>query len=224
MHTAVVARRSALQIVVALLLCVLLLLVQNVSWAFSLLVVLEAFIYGLIKDRFASRLAPFLLFLSGGLGFIWFFSDYAAQSKNIFQLLMDIGKDYTISQEFRWGNSLITLFLTQRSLLLGMPLTLIVLGGLWKIFTTEAQRHGEKTIAGRRGLAVLGLFAGMLPLIHLHSLFVLFVVTAFLLIMRPAKLQAFLTFGLGVCVVALPELIWSITGSASRATGRRSTR
>lgn len=198
-------------------------LVQNVLWALALLVVLERFVLRLVNDRLAARLAPFLLFLSGGLGFLWFFSDYAAQSKNIFQLLSDIGKDYTISQEFRWGNSLITLFLTQRSLLMGMPLTLIVLGGLWGIFAAEITENMEQ----RNELSIrsfftspffLGLIAGMLPLIHLHSLFVLFVVTAFLLIMRPAICRDLIVFGIGVCVVAVPELLWSIIGSASRAT------
>ena len=198
-------------------------LVQNVSWAFALLVIFERFVFRLISDRSAARLAPILLFLSGGLGFLWFFSDYAAQTKNIFQLLMNIGKDYTISQEFRWGNSLITLFITQRSLLLGMPLTLIALGGLWKIFTTETQRPGgvpdQKSPFLLFSLSpfVLGLLAGMLPLIHLHSLFVLFIVTAFLLLMRRVKWREFVIFGAGVCIVALPELIWSITGSATRA-------
>jgi len=197
-------------------------LVQNVSWAFALLVVLERFAFRLVNDRFASRLAPILLFLSGGLGFLWFFSDYGAQAKSIFQLLMDIGKDYTISQEFRWGNSLITLFITQRSLLLGMPLTIVALSGLWRIFTAETQRHGDvpskQAFHFSRSAFALGLLGGMLALIHLHSLFVLFIVTAFLLIMRPAKWQEFVTFGAGVCVFAVPELIWSITGSATRAT------
>ena len=200
-------------------------LVQNVSWAFALLVAFERFVFRLINDQAAARLAPVLLFLSGGLGFIWFFSDYAAQSKNIFQLLMNIGKDYTISQEFRWGNSLITLFITQRSLLLGMPLTIIALSGLWKIFTTETRRHGEGTGAEKRSLLLifssppflLGVLAGMLALIHLHSLFVLFIVTAFLLLMRRSKWREFVIFGVGVCIFALPELIWSITGSATRA-------
>ncbi len=199
-------------------------LVQNVSWAFALLVILERFIFRLINDRFAARLAPFLLFLTGGLGFLWFFSDYTPGSKNFFQLLMDIGKDYTISQEFRWGNSLITLFLTQRSLLLGMPLTLIVLGGLWRIFTAETQSRGEagpfkiRDLLAQRDSFFLGLIAGMLPLIHLYSLFVLFVVSAFLLIKRPQLWRDLLTFAIGVCSVALPELIWSITGSASRVS------
>jgi hypothetical protein len=195
-------------------------LVQNVSWAFALLVVLEGFVYRLVNERFAARLAPVLLFLSGGLGFLWFFSDYATQSKNILQLLLDLGKDYTISQEFRWGNSLITLFITQRGLLLGMPLTLIALGGLWKVFATaNSGSRGRKPVDLLRSpIFVLGLLAGMLPLIHLHSLFVLFIVTAFLLIMRIIKWPEFVTFGVGVCVIAIPQLIWSLTGSATRAT------
>ena len=199
-------------------------LVQNVSWAFALLLILERFIYRLVNDRLAARVAPFLLFLTGGLGFISFFSDYAAHSKNILQLLMDIGKDYTISQEYRWGNSLITLFLTQRSLLLGMPLTMIVLGGLWRFFSTDTVIRGKGESLKPSDLLkhypafLLGLIAGMLPLIHLHSLFVLFIISFFLIVMRPAKWRDFGAFGVGVCVIAIPELIWSITGSASRVS------
>ena len=195
-------------------------LVQNVSWAFALLVILERFILLLVGDRLAGRIAPFLLFLSGGLGFISFFSDYSAQSKNILQLLMDIGKDYTISQEYRWGNSLITLFLTQRSLLLGMPLTLVVIRGLWRMFAKRSADKGKKfSISALWDLPfLLGLIAGLLPLVHLHSLFVLFVISFFLIVMRPAMWREFFAFGAGVCVIAVPELIWSITGSASRVS------
>jgi hypothetical protein len=200
-------------------------LVQNVSWAFALLVILETFVFKLVKDRFAARLSPVLLFLSGGLGFLWFFSDYGAQSKNFIQLLLEIGKDYSITRGFAWGNSLTSLFITQRSLLLGMPLTLIALGGLWGIFTTETTKQGVETGTDKRSKLLnftgspflLGLLTGILPLIHLHSLFVLFIVTAFLLAMRPAKWREFVTFGVGVCIIAVPELVWSITGSATRA-------
>ena len=80
-------------------------LVQNVAWAFSLLVILERFVFKLVHDRLAARIAPFLLFFSGGLGFIWFFSDFAAQAKGFFEFLHALPKDYTIGQDFRWGNS-----------------------------------------------------------------------------------------------------------------------
>ncbi len=208
--------------------------VQNVSWAFSLLVILERFVFKLTSDRLASKIAPFLLFFSGGLGFIWFFSDYWAQGKSFLSFIWQLPGDYTISDEFRWGNSLVTLFLTQRSLLLGMPLTLIVLGVLWKIFSFESRaEHFEKenpdsspnderevsfTIISVLPGLVIGLLAGLLPLIHLHSLAVLFVVCVFLLVIKPSVTRSIQFFIFGICVglIAIPELIWSITDSATR--------
>jgi hypothetical protein len=191
--------------------------VQNVSWAFSLLVILERFVMQLTRgDRLAARLAPVLLFFSGGLGFIWFFGDYWEQTRGFFDLVGQLSKDYTIGDGFRWGNSMVVLFITQRSLLLGMPLTLIVLGYLWKAFATE---HTEKP----RGVtsaaaAVVGLIAGLLPLIHLHSLAVLFVVSVFLFVLRPERWMTWISFAAGVAVIAVPELIWSLAGSATETS------
>ena len=207
-------------------------LAQNVSWAFALLVILERFVLKLVNDRLAAKLAPPLLFFSGGLGFLWFFFDYAAQGKSFFEFLSNLPKDYTLGDQFRWGdsnvvlrwgNSMIALFLTQRSLLLGMPLTLIVLGGLWNIFNAKSlgRQDAKAEFSIFRfpfSIIFIGLIAGLLPLVHLHSLFVLFVVTAFLFFMRPSRWREWLAFGAGVCIVAVPQLIWSITGSATRAT------
>lgn len=195
-------------------------LVLNVSWALSLLVVLERFAYRLVGDKFASRIAPALLFFSGGLGFLWFISDFNAQAKGFFDFLNALPKDYTIGTDFRWGNSLVTLFLTQRSLLLGMPLTLIVLGYLWKTFATNLSKEEETTppLLNSSTPLLVGLLAGLLPLVHLHSLFVLFVVTGFLFIFQSAKWRTWIAFGVGVCIIAVPELLWSISGSATNAT------
>ena len=197
--------------------------VQNVAWAFSLLVILERFVFKLTNDRLAGKIAPALLFLSGGLGFIWFFGDFGGQAKAFSEFIWHIPKDYTIGQDFRWGNSLITLFMTQRSLLLGMPLTLIVLNYLWGIFNAETQKRGDAKGDFRVGefrvsALVVGLIAGLLPLIHLHSLVVLFIVAAFLFFLRIEKWRDWIAFGVGVCVIAIPQLIWSISGSATETT------
>ncbi len=199
-------------------------LIQNVAWAFALLVVLERFILKLTGDRLSSKLAPPLLFFSGGLGFIWFFADFGAQGKGLVEFLSQLPKDYTIGPEFRWGNSMITLFLTQRSLLLGMPITLIALGSLWKVFNAETRRRGEAEnkegldFASLLPIFVVGSIAGLLPLVHLHSLAVLFVVTGVLFFMRLDRWREWIAFGVGVCVVAIPELLWSMTGSATEST------
>lgn len=205
--------------------------IQNIAWAFGLLVLLERFVFKLTSDRLAARLAAPLLFFSGGLGFIWFFGDLGAQGKGLVELLSQLPKDYTIGDEFRWGNSLITLFMTQRSLLLGMPLTIIVLGALWKIFNSPSParpREGESAkgpVAIAPGsdramlpLFIIGVIAGTLPLVHLHSLAVLFVVAGVLFFLRLDHWREFIVFGVGVCVIAIPELAWSLSGSASETT------
>ena len=226
---------------------------QNVFFAFSLLVILERFVFRLTNNRLAGKIAPVLLFFSGGLGFLWFAKDYFDwwSSKNlwqnaqgffdyleiilnfissIFDFIWKIPHDYTLRDDkFRWGNSLIVLFITQRSLLLGMPLTLIALQKLWQIFNAE---DGEQKI-NRNGqnnqdifsifhfpfsIFLVGLLAGTLPLIHLHSLVVLFVVCAFLLILKPERWREWIAFGAGVCVIAVPELIWAMSGSATETS------
>src|SRR5688572_29481703 len=178
--------------------------VQNLLWALSLLVILEHFVLRLTNDRLAARIAPVLLFFSGGLGFIWFLGDYWSQSRTFFDFLAHLPKDYTIGDGFRWGNSMVVLFVTQRSLLLGMPLTLIVLGYLWRVFATEDPKEAV-TVAPRlrvpAAAIVAGLLAGLLPLIHLHSLAVLFVVGVSLFIIKPERWVTWLSFAAGVAVV-----------------------
>jgi len=195
---------------------------QNFAWAFSLLVILERFVASITQSRLAGRITPFLLFFSGGLGFLWFASDYWQQGKGLLEFLWSLPRDYTISNDFRWGNSMVVLFMTQRSLLLGMPLTVLVLGHLWRTFTmSEVEEEKTKTASDASAIYLsfaVGLLAGTLPLIHLHSLAVLFVVVAFLFAMRPDRWKDWIAFGIGTAVIAIPELIWSMSGTANRAT------
>ncbi len=199
-------------------------LVQNVSLAFSLLVILERFVFKLTGSRLTGKIAPVLLFFSGGLGFLWFLKDYWQGAQSFFDLLWNLPKDYTISETFRWGNSLVVLFITQRSLILGMPLTIIVLQKIWEIFyDAETRRHGDTEKNRQASTDIIasffiGLLAGTLPLIHVHSLVVLFVVSAFLFFLRLDKLREWIAFGIGVSIVAVPELVWAMTGSATRLT------
>ena len=193
---------------------------QNFSWALSLLVILERFAAKVTGSKLAGRIAPALLFFSGGLGFVWFFKDYWESGQSIVNFIWHLPKDYTIGDHFRWGNSMVVLFITQRSLLLGMPLAILVLGWLWRVFNAETAKDAEKDEAAPSLLhsstpLLLGLTAGMLPLIHLHSLAALFVVTGFLFVMQPAKWKTWMMFGVGVAVIAIPELLWSMSGSAS---------
>jgi hypothetical protein len=189
---------------------------QDISWAISLLIILERFVAKLTGSKLAGRIAPALLFFSGGLGFLWFLKDLWVGDSTFSHL----ARDYTISDIFRWGNSMVVLFITQRSLLLGMPLTVAVMHGLWKIFAIEDTEPAEKRdqtplLPFSLSALLLGLIAGLLPLVHLHSLAALFIVTAFCFAMRPARWKEWLIFGAGVCIITVPELLWSISGTAT---------
>ncbi len=206
-------------------------LVQNVFFGFSLVVVFEKFVFKLTNNKLAGKLAPLILIFSGGLGFLWFAKDFWESSKGLTDFLWHLPRDYTIGERFRWGNSLIVLFITQRSLLFGMPLALIVLTKIWEIFALEkeveprinADKRGSKNESKIQNLKskidisplLVGLIAGTLPLIHAHSLFVLFVVTACLFFFRPDKWREWIAFGLGTAFVAVPSLLWITTGSAT---------
>ena len=198
--------------------------VQNIFLAFSLLVVLERFTYKFTGSRLAGKIAPILLFFCGGFGFIWFFKDFSNGAQSLTEFLWKIPTDYTISNNFRFGNSLVTLFMTQRSLLLGMPLMIIVLQKLWKTFDSQQSAVSSQHDSDAQHSAlstqhlVAGLLAGTLPLIHVHSLAVLFVVSAFLFVFRLDRWREWLTFGIGVAIIAVPELVWAMAGSATRLT------
>ncbi|MGB7203108.1 MAG: hypothetical protein WBD16_12725 [Pyrinomonadaceae bacterium] len=196
---------------------------QNMAWAFSLLVILERFVARLTQSKLAGRIAPALLIFSGGLGFVWFARDFWESGFGIWHFLTHLPRDYTIGDHFRWGNSMVVLFMTQRSLLLGMPLTILVLGFLWKIFSSEkVPADGDAkffTLSPFRfSPFLIGLLAGTLPLVHLHSLVVLFVVAAFCFVLRPEKWREWIMFGIGVCVIAVPQLVWALSGSATETT------
>lgn len=200
--------------------------VQNAFYGFSLVVLFERFVYGLTKNKLAGKLAPLLLIFSGGLGFIWFAKDLWESTKPFGEFLWNLPRDYTIGTNFRWGNSMIVLFITQRSLLLGMPLAIVVLTKLWQIFEgAKVDEFNDNNTADSANSAFLssfslssfsvGILAGTLPLIHAHSLFVLFVVTACLFVFRPELWREWVAFGVGTALAALPLLGWLTAGSAS---------
>jgi hypothetical protein len=211
-------------------------LAQNVSWAFSLVVVLERFVFKFTGSRLAGKIAPILLFFSGGLGFLWFAKDYWHGAEGFFDFLRNLPYDYTLREDkFRWGNSLTTLFMTQRSLLVGMPLMVVVLQKIWELFAAgeeaETKSEGESEKAGAfAGVSsssrlvfpfsyfICGLLAGTLPLVHVHSLMVLFIVCSFLFAVSFEKWREWIAFGIGVAVVAVPELFFAMQGSATKTS------
>jgi hypothetical protein len=110
---------------------------QNMFLTLAMVGVLHYYAWKLTKDKLASVITPVLLLFSGGFGWLsLFIYDMQKSEQGFLSLLWNLKHDYTIIPEttLRWGNSLTTLFITQRSILLGLPLSIIIFTIVWKIF------------------------------------------------------------------------------------------
>ena len=190
-------------------------LVQNVFLCFAMLVLLERFATHVSGSSFVGRLVPVLFFFGGGIGIISFLGDHSLSGRSFFDSIWAIGKDYTIGDEYRWGNPMTTLLITQRSFLIGLPLALIALVKIWDVTTGDSGK--PSTSVNRRAMFVTGMLTGMLPLVHVHTLAALFVVCAVLLLFcDKERVIQIVAFGLGVTIVAIPTLLWLTSDSASQ--------
>lgn len=147
---------------------------QNLTLIVSLVGLLHYFTFRLTGSRIAAHIAPLLFLFSGGLGFVGFFQDAIKTEKGVFGLLFDLQNDYTLRPEttWRWGNTLTVLLITQRSMLIGLPFALVILNGLWGIFSQEKScetNDSESPLIRFFPAVALGLLAGLLPLVHAHS-------------------------------------------------------
>jgi hypothetical protein len=104
---------------------------QNMLMGLMLVGSLHYFTLLLTRNRRAGFIAPLLVIFSGGLGWWLLFSDTG--SSDGFFSLANLPHDYTIMPNsiLRWGNSLTTLFVPQRSILFGLPLAIFVFCQWW---------------------------------------------------------------------------------------------
>jgi hypothetical protein len=104
---------------------------QNMVMALAFVGLLHYWTILLTRNRLAGVMAPLLVLFSGGLGWWLLFSD--GSLADIFSTLGNLQHDYTIvpNSILRWGNSLTTLFVPQRSILFGMPLAITIFCQWW---------------------------------------------------------------------------------------------
>ncbi len=213
----------------------------NMSLGLALVAVIHRFTLVLTGDRLAAFIAPALVLLSGGLGWVDALGDARAAEDGLLAFLQALPQDYTINGEgtYRWGNAITTLLVTQRSLLFGLPLALMAFTLLWRlIHRAPATRDGPTASAATssRSLRVrdfaaavrerpeavaAGVFTGLLPLIHAHS-FVVVMGTAFVLGLvfrqwRDGRWLAWAAFVVVALAIALPEAWWSTRDSVANA-------
>jgi uncharacterized membrane protein (UPF0136 family) len=196
-------------------------LVGNVTLGFALVGVLYQFTRTLTADRLAGFIAPVLVLFSGGLGWLQLIQDAREGGGGVVGLLGALTHDYTISPEgpLRWGNAITTLLVTQRSLLMGLPIALLVFIMLWKLIHADVARP-VPSAAMKLPLAA-GILTGTLPLVHAHS-FIVVMGTAFLLGVffrqwRGGRWRPWLIYVIAALALALPQIWWSTHDSVANA-------
>jgi hypothetical protein len=119
---------------------------QNMALILALVGLLHYWTLLLTRNRLAGAIAPLLVLFSGGMGWWLLFSDVSGAS-GIFSTLANLPHDYTIvsSSILRWGNSLTTLFVPQRSILFGLPLAITIFCQWWLAISQQedAQSAGK---------------------------------------------------------------------------------
>ncbi len=105
-----------------------------------------------MRDEVASLIAPVLVLLSGGLGWVLLFGEARQEGQDFFRLLMRPSHDYTLlpNTTWRWANALTSLLIPQRGMLLGLPLAVIVFTEWWSALEEGTGRKGKGETKGKK--------------------------------------------------------------------------
>ena len=197
---------------------------QNFALALALIGMMHYWTLKLTGNRLAAVIAPLLVLFSGGLGWWLFFGEVSASDTGLFAFLRHLPHDYTIAGDtiWRWGNSLTTLFIPQRSILLGVPLVVFIFSQWWLALQEGPQppeaaaAKVEGPSAATRRMIAAGVFAGLLPLVHAHSFIVVMGMAGCMALLFP-QWRVWMAFFVPALVIALPEILWSTHGSGIHA-------
>ncbi|MDT7689676.1 MAG: hypothetical protein QOE46_2435 [Acidobacteriota bacterium] len=118
---------------------------QNFAMMMSLVGLLHRWALKLVRAWTAALLVPLLVLLSGGFGWVHFLGEAWKGERGLFSLLGGLEHDYTIMGHigYRWGNAVTALFVTQRSIVLGLALALVV-WTLWWEASVKAAGKSKK--------------------------------------------------------------------------------
>lgn len=173
-----------------------------VYWGFVLLA------WEMTKDVRAVLLASALMFLNGGLGFIYVIDGALGDSSRFMEVFTGFYKAPAnlVDNNIRWVNVLVDMMLPQRTLLAGW---MMVLPALWLLLRCLKEKDIKLFV-------MLGVWAGMMPMIHTHSFLALGIISAaaMIAVLYKARRKDWVTplltfgcYGIIAVVLALPQLL-----------------
>lgn len=162
----------------------------------------------LTRRKSAVALAFVLMFINGGLGFLYTFDGVFKDStmlKNVFTGFYNAPANMP-ELNLRWVNVICDMMIPQRTLLCGWTVLLPALYMLTDAVRTDSTRR----------FALLGAWAGLMPMVHTHSFFALGLMSVGVmlhqLVCAPADARGrrflrYLAYGLPALALALPQLL-----------------
>ncbi|MBR1821952.1 MAG: hypothetical protein IJ769_10060 [Clostridia bacterium] len=170
------------------------------------------FSWELTRRPVATVLAFVLMFINGGLGFLYALDGIgrdATAFKSIFTGFYMTPTNQP-ALNLRWVNVICDMMIPQRTLLTGW---MALIPALWMLTTATRDKD-------TRLFAILGVWAGALPMIHTHSFLALGLISVGAVIYctlrapkadRPAVFRRFVLYGVVAVLLALPQLLtWSV--------------
>jgi hypothetical protein len=220
--------------------------IENFLLAISFVGVLHRWAWDMLRDRVAALLTPLLVLLNGGLGWLLLFRDAGKGEAGVMGVLKHLPASFTVIPDttWRWGNAISSLLVTQRGILMGLPLAVIVFTQWWVSQNREedkgkeqgkskkAKGKKEETTASSpsslfpfsffllpstRRMVAAGVIAGLLPLVHAHSFIVVMAMGACLALLQ-WRWRDWIAFAVVASVIALPQMWWSTRDSAVSAS------
>jgi hypothetical protein len=197
------------------------LFIPSILLALSLVILVKRWTMELTGNRLASFLAPALLIFGGGLGWVMLLKEIPHNAAGALHFALHLPHDFTIlpGHTWRWGNSITTLLVPQRSMLFGLPIAIFIFTQWW-IALRDARRACSKAASvprvSIRRLLAAGILAGLLPLIHAYT-FVAVMAIAGCLALLSKQWSLWLAFFGPATLISMPELLWVLHGSGVRA-------
>jgi len=192
-----------------------------VFWGFLLLA------WELSGSKRATAIAFVLMFLNGGLGFLYTFDGVFRDNSRLMDALYGFYLTPTNMPDLnlRWVNVIADLMIPQRTLLAGWT---VVIPALMLLAQAMGRREAQvqagpygpfsvitKAEGTLREYVILGVWAGLMPMIHTHSFLALGLISigamASMLARRPAErlyvLRNFAVYGGIALALAMPQLL-----------------
>lgn len=187
-------------------------IIPSTLLSYMLIFSIYIFFRSLFHSYKTAMLATLLFFFNGGLGFIHYVI-FLFQKNPIL---------YTYPPLFQWTqidnasihyiNFITDIFIPQRPFLLGMPITVCILLFLWRNYETSWKSR-------YRSWFFIGCLAGLLPIIHIHSFWIIMIVGIYLMVLDITKRTSrihWIAFFSTALLLSIPQLLF-FTENISRS-------